>query len=93
MPGFSDESLDIHFRLYEGYVARFNGLIGILDGMDRNSPSDSEIKENFAWEFNGVRRSETYFGNITKDFQDPGPGLGHGRPDRPGFRVHGILGE
>jgi Fe-Mn family superoxide dismutase len=69
MPGFSDESLKSHFKLYEEYVARFNRMLDVLNGVRRDKPEYDEIKARFAWDFNGVRLHESYFGNMTKHFK------------------------
>jgi len=73
MPGFTDESMNVHFKLYENYVNHFNQAIDILNGTDRDNPSYDEIKARFAWDFNGVRLHESYFGNMTKDYQPLDP--------------------
>ena len=69
MPGFSDEILKPHFQLYEGYVGRFNKMINVLHGTDRDNPAYDEIKDRFAGDFNGVRLHEAYFGNMAREFQ------------------------
>jgi superoxide dismutase, Fe-Mn family len=79
MPGFTDESMNIHFKLYEGYVGHFNEMIDILNGTDRDNPAYDAIKEKFAWDFNGVRLHEAYFGNLTKDYKALNPDSGLAR--------------
>ena len=69
MPGFSDELLDIHLKLYEGYVAHFSSMIDSLNHTSRDSEMYEEIKREFAWEFDGVRLHEAYFGNMTRHFK------------------------
>ena len=64
--GFSDKSLKAHFKLYEGYVAHINKMIDCLNGANREAPGYDEVKRRFAWEFNGMRLHEAYFGNMTK---------------------------
>ncbi len=68
MPGFSDELLDIHLKLYEGYVAHFSSMIDSLNKSTRDPGMVEEIEREFSWEFNGVRLHEAYFGNVTKHF-------------------------
>ena len=68
--GFSDKSLKAHFKLYEGYVAHINKMIDFLNGANREAPEYDEVKRRFAWEFNGMRLHEAYFGNMTKQFEN-----------------------
>jgi Fe-Mn family superoxide dismutase len=65
--GFSDKLLKTHFKLYEGYVAHINQMIDYLAGADKATQEYDEIKRRFAWEFNGMRLHEAYFGNMNKD--------------------------
>jgi Fe-Mn family superoxide dismutase len=75
--GFSDKLLKSHFKLYEGYVAHINKMIGFLAGADKLKQEYEETKRRFAWEFNGMRLHEAYFGNMTKEFEalDPSSDL------------------
>jgi Fe-Mn family superoxide dismutase len=70
MAGFSDKLLKAHFKLYEGYVAHLNKMIHFLKEADRETQEFDEVKRRFAWEFNGMRLHEAYFGNLSKN---PGP--------------------
>lgn len=78
MRGFSDKLLKAHFKLYEGYVAHINKMIDFLDGADKETQEYDEVKRRFAWEFNGMRLHEAYFGNMTQKFDelDPDSDLG-----------------
>ena len=65
MPGFNDELLQIHFKLYEGYVKNANDLLGKLQ--DAANPSSYEIgalRRRLGWEFDGMRLHELYFENL-----------------------------
>lgn len=66
-PGFSDKMLKAHFKLYEGYVDQINKMIDFLNGPDKETPEYGEVKRRFAWEFNGMRLHEAYFGNMAKE--------------------------
>ncbi|HTC20348.1 MAG TPA: Fe-Mn family superoxide dismutase [bacterium] len=76
--GFSDKLLKAHFKLYEGYVTHINKMAGFLKGADKASQEYDEVKRRFAWEFNGMRLHEAYFGNMTKEpvKLDPDSSLG-----------------
>jgi superoxide dismutase, Fe-Mn family len=73
LQGISDETLQIHFGLYEGYVKNTNLLneriaelrvAGKASGAD---PSYAELVRRLGWEFNGMRLHEFYFDNLTKN--------------------------
>lgn len=66
MPGFSDELLQLHFKLYQGYVTNTNALIGLIKGYVDNTQAYQyqALKRRFGWEFDGMRLHELYFGNL-----------------------------
>ena len=69
-PGFSDNLLNAHFKLYQGYVKNTNVAIEKLEaarGEDKLTPELAELKRRFGWEFNGMRLHELYFGNMSKE--------------------------
>lgn len=73
IPGFSDKLLKAHFKLYEGYVAHINKMIHFLNGADKDTQEFDEVKRRFAWEFNGMRLHEAYFGNMAKQSPELDP--------------------
>ncbi|MEK6809257.1 MAG: Fe-Mn family superoxide dismutase [Nanoarchaeota archaeon] len=70
LKGFSDQLLQNHFKLYQGYVANTNKLLDALTAMEKEgktaTPEYAELKRRFGWEFNGMRMHELYFGNMAK---------------------------
>jgi len=71
LSGISDQTLEMHFKLYEGYVANTNTLnekIGSLIG--GGSISDmttySELTRRLGFEYNGMVLHEYYFENMKK---------------------------
>lgn len=68
MPGFTDETLKMHFKLYEGYVKNTNLLLNILDQYTKEgkeqTPQFGAIKRRVAFEFDGMRLHELYFSNL-----------------------------
>ena len=64
--GFSDELLNTHFKLYQGYVANTNKVAELLTKEEPGSPQYAELKRRFGWEFNGMRLHALYFGSIIK---------------------------
>ena len=70
MAGFSDQLLNNHFTLYQGYVNNTNKLLDLMMSMVKDGkasiPEFAELKRRFGWEFNGMRLHEYYFGNMAK---------------------------
>jgi Fe-Mn family superoxide dismutase len=71
--GISDETLEMHFKLYEGYVSETNRLNDRLaeflqDGkVDHEEfPAYSEITRRLGFEYNGMVLHEYYFENMKK---------------------------
>ena len=71
--GISDETLEIHFGLYEGYVTQTNKLNEKLADLVKggNVPPDrmpefSELKRRLGFEYNGMVLHEYYFENMKK---------------------------
>ncbi|HEX9422052.1 MAG TPA: superoxide dismutase [Pyrinomonadaceae bacterium] len=80
--GISDETLEVHFKLYEGYVNETNKLTEaitkfIQDGnVDQEEmPAYSELTRRLGFEYNGMVLHEFYFDNLRS-------GGGSGDPDR-----------
>ncbi len=70
--GISDNTLQVHFGLYEGYVKNTNLLneqiseqikAGTAAGAN---PHFAELTRRLGFEYNGMRLHEYYFGNMTK---------------------------
>ena len=80
LKGISDETLEMHFKLYEGYVKETNKLTEkisefISDGnVDQEEmPAYSELTRRLGFEYNGMVLHEYYFDNLKKggDTGDP----------------------
>lgn len=68
MRGFTKEQLELHFKLYEGYVKNTNLLQQKLSafyqsGQDKG-PEYAGLKRMYGWEFDGMRLHELYFGSL-----------------------------
>lgn len=67
---FDDELLNMHFKLYEGYVKNANYLLEELQSLASSGKATSYIfgalKRRLGWEFDGMRLHELYFGNMGK---------------------------
>jgi Fe-Mn family superoxide dismutase len=71
--GISDKTLEMHFKLYEGYVTNTNLLterIGAMlaDGTvdQEEMPAYSELTRRMGFEYNGMVLHEYYFGNMKR---------------------------
>lgn len=72
--GISDPTLEMHFKLYEGYVKEtnlLNGKIAEILGKGKieanRFPSYSEMKRRLGFEYNGMVLHEYYFGNLKRN--------------------------
>src|SRR5213075_2884316 len=78
--GISDKTLEMHFKLYEGYVTQSNLLTEkisefIQDGnIDQEEmPAYSELTRRLGFEYNGMVLHEYYFGNMKRQAGDEAP--------------------
>src|SRR5688572_4442082 len=73
LTGISDETLEMHFKLYEGYVKETNKLTEkisefLKDGKvdQEEMPAYSELTRRLGFEYNGMVLHEYYFGNMNR---------------------------
>jgi Fe-Mn family superoxide dismutase len=73
LKGISDQTLEMHFKLYEGYVKETNKLQEKISQILRDGkvdqeemPAYSELKRRLGFEYNGMVLHEYYFGNLKK---------------------------
>ncbi|MGB8510393.1 MAG: Fe-Mn family superoxide dismutase [Pyrinomonadaceae bacterium] len=69
--GISDQTLEMHFKLYQGYVKETNNLSERIakfleDGKvdQEEMPAYSELTRRLGFEYNGMVLHEYYFGNM-----------------------------
>ena len=67
LTGFSNQLLQNHFKLYQGYVTNTNKLMELLAKAEPGTPEFAELKRRFGWEFNGMRLHELYFSNMSTE--------------------------
>jgi len=87
LKGISDETLEMHFKLYEGYVKETNKLNEKISEFVKDGKVDqdefaeySELNRRLGFEYNGMVLHEYYFDNLKT-------GGGTGEADRTsGFR-------
>ena len=73
LKGISDQTLEMHFKLYEGYVKQTNNLNARIDefikdgNVDQDElPAYSELSRRLGFEYNGMVLHEYYFDNLMK---------------------------
>src|SRR5262249_8426947 len=69
--GISDQTLEMHFKLYEGYVKETNRLSEMISEFLKDKqidheemPAYSELTRRLGFEYNGMVLHEYYFGNL-----------------------------
>ena len=74
LTGISDRTLEVHFKLYQGYVKNTNLLNEriqeILAGGEvkhEDNPAYSELTRRLGFEYNGMVLHEYYFGNMKRN--------------------------
>ena len=74
LKGISDRTIEMHFKLYEGYVSATNELIEKISELLKKGevdhekmPDYSELKRRLGFEYNGMVLHEYYFGNLKRD--------------------------
>jgi Fe-Mn family superoxide dismutase len=82
--GISDHTLEVHMKLYEGYVKETNRLTEEIQEILRDGkvdqeemPAYSELTRRLGFEYNGMVLHEYYFGNMKKG------GAGEPKPNAP----------
>jgi len=76
LEGISRESVEAHYKLYQGYVNKRNEILGKLDGIDLGSANQvySEIralKVELSFAVGGIKNHEIYFEHLGGDGGDP----------------------
>jgi Fe-Mn family superoxide dismutase len=78
--GISDQTLEMHFKLYEGYVTNTNTLTErisaiLSDGKvdQEEMPAYSELTRRLGFEYNGMVLHEYYFANMKRQGGDEAP--------------------
>jgi Fe-Mn family superoxide dismutase len=78
LKGISDQTLQLHFKLYEGYVKGTNALTAKIDKILEDGkvdaeevPAYSELTRRLGFEYNGMVLHEYYFENMTRGTEPP----------------------
>lgn len=76
--GISQNQIDQHWKLYEGYVAQTNALREELETLRKEgkggTPLYADRRRRFGFEYNGMVLHEYYFGNLKAGMAEPAEG-------------------
>ncbi len=68
LDGISEKQLEVHYKLYQGYVANTNTLnekvAELFEAGKAGTPEYSELRRRFGFEYDGMRLHEYYFDNM-----------------------------
>ncbi len=64
LDGISQEQLEQHYKLYNGYVANVNKWMENMNKLEPGSQEWNEVKRRFGFEINGVVLHDLYFSNM-----------------------------
>ena len=76
LDGISRASVEAHYKLYEGYIAKRNEILGKLGGADRASANQTyselrALKVELSFAVGGIKNHEVYFEHLGGDGGDP----------------------
>lgn len=78
LEGISQDQLEQHYKLYQGYVNNTNILndkiAELLEAGKAGTPEYGELKRRFGFEYDGMRLHEFYFGNMKANGGKPDAG-------------------
>ncbi|MGC8763331.1 MAG: superoxide dismutase [Acidobacteriota bacterium] len=76
LKGISQNQIDQHWKLYEGYVAQSNALKAELEQLRKEGKGGTSLyadrRRRFGFEYNGMVLHEYYFGNLKAGVAEPG---------------------
>jgi Fe-Mn family superoxide dismutase len=81
LDGISRTTIDAHFRLYQGYVAKRNEILGRLADVDLDAGNQvysdlRALKVDLTFAVGGIKNHELYFDHLGGDGGDPVGGIG-----------------
>ncbi len=80
LDGISRTTIDAHYRLYQGYVAKRNEILGKLESVDLSAANQvySEVralKVDLSFAIGGIKNHEIYFEHLGGEGGDPDGGF------------------
>jgi Fe-Mn family superoxide dismutase len=76
LDGISRAAVEAHYKLYQGYVAKRNEILGRLEGTDLDSANQvysdlRSLKLDLSFAIGGIKNHEIYFDHLGGDGRDP----------------------
>jgi Fe-Mn family superoxide dismutase len=76
LDGISRAAVEAHYKLYEGYVAKRNQILGLLEGVDLASANQvysdlRALKVDLTFAIGGIKNHEVYFDHLGGDGGEP----------------------
>jgi superoxide dismutase, Fe-Mn family len=76
LDGISRETIEAHYRLYEGYIAKRNEILGKLAGADLGGANQAyselrSLKVDLSFAIGGIKNHELYFDHLGGSGGDP----------------------
>jgi superoxide dismutase, Fe-Mn family len=76
LDGISRAAVEAHYELYEGYVAKRNQILGLLEGADLAAANQvysdlRALKVDLTFAIGGIKNHEVYFDHLGGDGGDP----------------------
>jgi len=76
LDGISRAAVEAHYKLYEGYVAKRNEILGLLADVDLGSANQAysafrALKVDLTFAIGGIKNHEIYFDHLGGDGGDP----------------------
>ncbi len=76
LDGISERTMTEHYKLYEGYVKKYNEIMEKLDSADRAKANQTfsdfrELKVELTFAIGGVKNHELYFGHLGGSSREP----------------------
>ncbi|HEY6960831.1 MAG TPA: Fe-Mn family superoxide dismutase [Gaiellaceae bacterium] len=76
LDGISRETIEAHYKLYQGYVNKRNEILGKLDGVDLSSANQvysdlRSLKVDLTFAIGGIKNHEIYFEHLGGPGGDP----------------------
>ncbi|HEX2292354.1 MAG TPA: Fe-Mn family superoxide dismutase [Gaiellaceae bacterium] len=81
LDGISRESVEAHYKLYQGYVAKRNEILGKLGGADVSAANQAysefrALKVELSFAIGGIKNHEVYFEHLGGDGGEPDGAFG-----------------
>jgi Fe-Mn family superoxide dismutase len=81
LDGISRTTIEAHYRLYQGYVAKRNEILGRLSDVDRTAANQvysdlRSLKVDLTFAIGGIKNHEVYFAQLGGEGGDPVGAIG-----------------